>query len=102
MRSKFLNTRWIAVGLFVCALLIRLVILLAHPFDGLYGQDAFAYYRYARQLWDSTVQLHPPAPFYWPLGYPTLIAIAFLFNGFSPLAGQSVSIISGALIAPLI
>ena len=71
-------------------------------FDGLYGQDAFAYYDYARRLLDSTSRLHMPAPFVWPLGYPALAALAFLAAGISPQAGQWISIITGALVAPLV
>ncbi len=102
MLTERSSNRWIAIGLFVMALLIRLTVLVVYPFDGLYGQDAFAYYNYALQLWNSTQHGQLPAPFYWPLGYPALIAIGFLVFGFSPLAAQVVSLITGALTAPLL
>ena len=37
---------------------------LAWPFDGLYGQDAFAYFRYARALWPWLLLV---AALLWPL-----------------------------------
>lgn len=96
------KTASLVIGLFLVALLVRVLVLVAYPFDGLYGQDAFGYYDYARQLWLSTRLGQAPAPFYWPLGYPALVALAFSFWGFAPRAGQIVSLLSGALIAPLV
>ena len=70
---------------------------LAHinDFDGLYGQDAFAYYRYAVD--DLRAQLYPPPPFFWPPGYPLLTLLMTLFVGITPLAGQWVSLMCGGL-----
>jgi len=89
-------------GLFLFALALRAVLANVTQFDGLYGQDAFAYYDYARRLLDSTSRLHMPAPFVWPLGYPALGALAFLAAGILPQGGLWVSIITGALVAPLV
>jgi hypothetical protein len=75
--------------LFLVALLVRVAMALIFQFDGLYGQDPFAY-------------LQPPPPFFWPIGYPLLVVLGTLVVGVQPLAGQLVSIIAGALIAPLV
>src|ERR1700737_3128807 len=91
-----------AVSLFLFALLLRVSIIGLTQFDGLYGQDAFAYYDYARRLLDSTSKLHMPAPFFWPLGYPALVALAFIPAGVSPQAGQWISVVTGSLTAPLV
>lgn len=82
-------------------LLVLPVIVLLHnyQFDGLYGQDAYAYYRYATgPLRDSLLALRPPPPFYWPPGYPILVALLSLLLGVSPLSGQVASLIAGALV----
>src|SRR3954465_2204930 len=72
---------------------------LAWPFDGLYGQDAFAYFRYARALWPWLVRGEPLPIYYSPDGYPLLVALALpLFSG-SGAAGQAVSIASVAVAA---
>jgi hypothetical protein len=66
-------------------------------FDGLYGQDAFAYYRYA--VVALREQLYPPPPFFWPPGYPLLILLTTILVGITPLAGQLISLICGGLTA---
>jgi 4-amino-4-deoxy-L-arabinose transferase-like glycosyltransferase len=68
-------------------------------FDGLYGQDAFAYYDYAiGPLRDSLLAGRPLPPFFWPPGYPLLVALATFGVGLMPLAGQVVSLIAGGLV----
>jgi 4-amino-4-deoxy-L-arabinose transferase-like glycosyltransferase len=64
----------------------------AWPFDGLYGQDAFAYFRYARALWPWLSRGEPLPVYYWPAGYPLLVALALPLAGWSSAAGQAVSI----------
>ena len=72
---------------------------LAWPFDGLYGQDAFAYFRYARALWPWLLRGEPLPIYYWPAGYPLLVALVLPLFGGSSAAGQAVSIASVALAA---
>ncbi len=68
-------------------------------FDGLYGQDAYAYYRYsAGPLLDRWLHLQALPPFHWPPGYPLLAALASRLVGQSPLAGQLVSLLAGSLV----
>src|SRR5215472_2160993 len=70
-------------------------------FDGLYGQDSFAYFGYAGSLRDSILHPHLPPAFFWPPGYPlTVAAIAFV-AGASPIAGQIASGAAGAAVACL-
>ncbi len=72
---------------------------LVWPFDGLYGQDAFAYFRYARALWPWLLRGEPLPIYYWPAGYPLLVALALPLFGGSSAAGQAVSIASVAVAA---
>jgi hypothetical protein len=68
-------------------------------FDGLYGQDAYAYFAYASgSVRESIVHLRPLESFFWPPGYPVLVALAELAIGSTPLAGQLVSLTMGALV----
>jgi 4-amino-4-deoxy-L-arabinose transferase-like glycosyltransferase len=68
-------------------------------FDGLYGQDAYAYFDYATaSVRQSILHLAPLEAFFWPPGYPLLAALASLIVGPSPLAGQAVSLVMGALV----
>ncbi|HEX5505749.1 MAG TPA: hypothetical protein VFW96_24240 [Thermomicrobiales bacterium] len=69
-------------------------------FDGLYGQDPYAYYDYAvGPLRAGLLRLRPPPDFYWPPGYPLLVALVSFAVGARPLAGQLVSLVAGGLAA---
>ncbi len=68
-------------------------------FDGLYGQDSFAYFHYATgPLRESLLRWQAPPPFFWPPGYPLLVAAVSGVIGSVPLAGQIVSIAAGAAV----
>lgn len=86
--------------LFLLALLDRLALVRFYPFDGLYGQDSYAYYEYALTLFHAIVRFQPPPPFWWPLGYPVLLSASFIF-GETIASAQSITLLSGALVAPL-
>jgi len=97
------GTKWRDVAsLFVLSLGLRAMVRLATGFDGLYGQDPFAYYGYALQLRDALAAMHPPPPFFWPIGYPLLVVAAMAIVGAQPLAGQLVSAVAGATLAPAV
>jgi 4-amino-4-deoxy-L-arabinose transferase-like glycosyltransferase len=98
LRSRLLHL--LALGLL--ALLVRVVAGVVFRFDGLYGQDPYAYYNYAQQLARALAAGEQPPAFFWPLGYPLLVAVASTVTGWRPLAGQSVSILAGASLAPLV
>ncbi|MBI3914977.1 MAG: oligosaccharide flippase family protein [Chloroflexi bacterium] len=94
------SPRFIAAGIFVAALAFRLAAKSSFQFDGLYGQDAFAYLDYSRALGSALAQFQIPPPFFWPLGYPALVALASIFVSIETGA-QMVSLIAGALTASL-
>ena len=81
------------------SVVVALAARLAWPFDGLYGQDAFAYFRYARALWPWLLRGEPLPIYYWPAGYPLLVALVLPLFGGSSAAGQAVSVASVALAA---
>src|SRR5579863_5330207 len=58
-----------------------------HGFDGLYGQDAYAYFDYgAISVRQSLSTVAPLQPFFWPPGYPLLVALASFAVGPTALA----------------
>jgi hypothetical protein len=72
---------------------------LARGFNGLYGQDAYAYFDYAvGPLRGALLTLAPWPPFFWPPGYPLLVALASFVVGPAPVAGQAVSLLMGAAV----
>jgi hypothetical protein len=88
--------------LFAIALALRAGAALYWQFDGLYGQDAYAYFGQAVALADALPRGHlPPTNFFWPNGYPLLIAAWMPLLGRTPLAGQLASLLAGSLVAPL-
>ncbi len=93
---------WLApASVFGIALLLRLLLLVLRPFDGLYGQDAFAYYHYTLDLQSALLHGQPLPAFFWPIGFPLHLVLAFSAFGVSPQAAQQVSILTGALVAPV-
>lgn len=85
---------------FALALLDRVALMILYPLDGLYGQDAYAYYHYARELYDALTHFQAPPPFWWSLGYPFLINVAFLLGGVNIASAQIITLLCGALVAP--
>src|SRR5215475_9905473 len=85
-------------GLFAISLLIRLALVLPTKFDGLYGQDAYAYYDYAQSMRTSLQTGEALKPFFWPLGYPALLMFTFSVRGTNPVVAQAVSIIMGTVL----
>jgi hypothetical protein len=81
---------------FGATLLVFVLVRLALPFDGLYGQDAYAYYDVARRLGPWLAGVEPLPPLYWPLGYPALVALLLPISGGGPAAGQIVSLLGCA------
>lgn len=93
---------WLApASVFGVAVLLRVALLALRPFDGLYGQDAFAYYDYAVTLRSALLHGQPPPAFFWPIGFPLHLVLAFSAIGVSSQAAQVVSILAGALVAPV-
>lgn len=91
-----------ALVLFLLALTIRVAAILYWQFDGLYGQDPYAYYQQAVAISQNLPQGQPPpGDFFWPNGYPLLVAGLMVLVGPSALAGQLAALLCGALLAPL-
>jgi hypothetical protein len=80
----------------VAALGVAIAVRLWLPFDGLYGQDAFAYFRYARALGPHFSGGAPLPALYWPIGYPVTVALFLPLTGGNPAAGQIVSALACA------
>lgn len=95
--------RMIVLTLFATALLIRLAVIGLWQFDGIYGQDAFAYYQQALAIAERLPQgLPPPTEFFWPNGYPLLAALLTMVVGRNESAAQLASVLCGAALAPLV
>ncbi len=92
--------RLLLIDLFAISLALRIIFSL--HFDGLYGQDPYAYYNFGQALRTAVNTGQAPAPFFWPLGYPLLLAIGFTLFGQTPLTAQAISFLFGAALAPLI
>jgi 4-amino-4-deoxy-L-arabinose transferase-like glycosyltransferase len=91
--------RWLPLGPVVLLAGCALVVLALTHFDGLYGQDSFAYFHYAMgPLRQSLGRWQLPPPFFWPPGYPLLVAAMSGLVGVAPLAGQIVSVAAGAAV----
>jgi 4-amino-4-deoxy-L-arabinose transferase-like glycosyltransferase len=90
-----------AIFLFLFALGYRVLFLRYSGFDGLYGQDPYAYYDYLVSLHAALSRGEAPPPFHWPLGYPMLALLFSIVLGPTALACQSAAVFSGAMCAPL-
>ncbi|MDW8269464.1 MAG: hypothetical protein RMN24_09890, partial [Anaerolineae bacterium] len=67
-------------------------------FDGLYGQDAYAYFDYAVGPLTTALRAGQlPPPFFWPPGYPLLVALLAMATGPLPQVGQLISLLAGML-----
>ena len=91
-----------ALGLGLLALIVRLLFLAQSPLNGLYGQDAYAYFAHAQAIRGTLASGATLPAFFWPVGYPALLATAFSVFGESAAAGQALSLLMGAALAPLV
>lgn len=89
--------------IFAAALAVRLAVILHWGFDGLYGQDAFAYLDRATEiahgLLPGGAQL---TPFHWPNGYPFLAGLTILAVGEGATGPQLLNVLFGSLLAVLL
>ena len=92
----------VSIGLFA-------FLLARFPFDGLSGQDSYAYYYQARELWSGLWGLPPPQwPFlgeglyHWPVGYHLHIMLGFLFGSQSEVGGRVITLAMAALVPALV
>ncbi len=89
---------WLIVMLLIVGFMLRAIIVVSYQFDGLYGQDPYAYFDFAR----TVVEGHEPGAFFWPLGYPALLIAGFAFFGVSAQVGQIINLLLGAALSPLV
>src|SRR5437773_10993202 len=83
-----------AGGAFVAYLLARF------PYDGLYGQDSYAYYYQALAFWQELTgqASFPGQPFttsglyHWPIGYHLHLLLGFLIAGVRPAGGRALTL----------
>jgi hypothetical protein len=88
------------LGLALVVALPSALIAWSRGFDGLYGQDAYAYWDYSISSVRHSLEARAPLePFFWPPGYPLLVALVSFVTG--PLAGQLVSLAAGAAVPAL-
>lgn len=88
--------------LFAIALIVRIGIIALYDFDGLYGQDAFAYFDFAQDIIYFAETGNAPPPFFWSIGYPAQLAIGFAIFGASELTALNLSIIMGSFLPVLV
>ena len=97
------SSGWLLAGIALTALLIRLATIGFWQFDGLYGQDSFAYLKQGFAIAENvSLGKLPPQDFFWPNGFPLFIALSSLIVGKTAMAGQAVSLISGSLLPLLV
>lgn len=85
------------------ALIFRVLLLLIFPFDGLYGQDSYAYLDWSKQFAAAIFHFQVPPNFYWPIGYYFFTTIFSLLTlGDFTLAALLVSLISSSLCAGVV
>jgi len=90
------RTPWVAL-LPTLVLAPSVAFIALRRFDGLYGQDSFAYFDYALgPLRSALLERAPLPPFFWPPGYPVLVALASMVVGGA--AGQVISLLMGAFV----
>lgn len=92
---------WLLFALVLTAVSVaRVMMVMRTGFNGLIGQDAYAYFGY---VVDSLVVdgalVFPPPPFPFPPGYPYLVAAGVLVLGPGPWVGQLLSFAAGLLAA---
>lgn len=98
--KRWLFLSWTqALLIFIFALLLRARLIFNNSFDGLYGQDAYAYFGYAREMANALAHVQVPPPFYWPLGYPLLLNAGWVLLGQSIAAAQLTTLVCGAAAA---
>ena len=70
-------------------------VMIAWKFNGLYGQDPYAYYDYAvGPLRHSLLDGAPLTAMFWPLGYPILVTLSSLVLGPVTAAAQLVNLLA--------
>ncbi|MEZ4667774.1 MAG: phospholipid carrier-dependent glycosyltransferase [Anaerolineae bacterium] len=93
---------FLVTALFVAGFVLHFLMLAQTQFDGLYGQDAYAYYDFGESLKNILNGGNLSGSFFWPLGYPILLALGFSVFGVSASTAQIINITLGSALSPLI
>lgn len=97
------RSKWAPLVLFVVALAVRVIVAWIWRFDGLYGQDAFAYFDQSKEIAARLADGQWSLPeFFWPSGFPILAALIMMVFGPSPLAVQALNMVLGAAVVVLV
>ncbi|MCA1553746.1 MAG: hypothetical protein LC737_05155, partial [Chloroflexi bacterium] len=83
---------------FAVAFALRAAAIVHWQFNGLYGQDAYAYYDYALALRAALLTAQPIPNFWWPPAYPAFFVLVSAFIGATPFAAQFISLMAGSLL----
>lgn len=86
------------LSVFIPLIIIFIIVRFVFQFDGLYGQDAYEYERYASDLAQNGFALDGQNEFFWPVYYPLLGALLKFVFVSSGLALQLLSVISFGLL----
>ena len=78
-------------GLFVFPILFLVFIRFGLHFNGLYGQDAYEYLRYAKRLKEFLTGGDLPGDYFWPIGFPLYGALLSFLTGDVSFALQLIS-----------
>lgn len=98
--QKSKSNTYYFILLFVLSFVFRLLLIVIFRFDGLYGQDAYAYLEYSKKFYEAIANFQIPPQFYWPIGYSALASVFTIFTiGNFGLASLIVSLNSGSLCA---
>jgi 4-amino-4-deoxy-L-arabinose transferase-like glycosyltransferase len=113
-RAAYRALRGATLSLACCVVLVVLAgvcvayWLVRFPFDGLYGQDSYAYYYQSLEIWRQIRGAPPPAwPFvgeglyHWPVGYHLHVMAGFV-AGESPDGGRAITLLMAALVPALL
>ncbi len=93
------NTYYLIL-LFVLSFVFRLLLIIIFRFDGLYGQDSYAYLEFSKKFYEAITQFQIPPNFYWPIGFYLLTSVfTILTAGNVDLSALLVSLNSGSLCA---
>jgi len=99
-RTRVPGARVVLAGLLIGCAALFAYLLRRFPYDGLYGQDAYAYYYQALALWQQLTGT-PPAPnqlfgpdglYHWPIGYHLQLMLGLL-AGAGPGGGRALTLI---------
>lgn len=87
---------------------LLVTLLIRYPFDGLSGQDSYAYYYQALEVRNHlTMQAGPAWPFageglhHWPVGYHLYMIAGLLLAGEGPAGGRAITLLM-AVLTPLL